>query len=308
VDSNNTRYNSTAVDGVATFNNLPKGITYTLTPPNVTGYVKPPENKSFTAYDSDTQVNLMYKYIDSGNDGDRYGIRLLYIVNNVYKETVIGSLTADPDSETNPNTLLDPDGDSITKENAIAFHIYTKILADNGLDYFIKVEDLTSEGAHSGSLRLSNSNSDVTFSNIPSTTIQSNTYNYFLNNASRGNGKLYTHYILKYSNETLNVNSPAAEWAIRQSFNYKGQILHGFIGSRLQITDLYDSSNSTSINRILRGLGYTSEFINRITASSNQNGIQTQNRLTSGSWTSGGSHKYDTAVITPFFSTTPVII
>jgi hypothetical protein len=57
--------------------------------------------------------------------------------------------------------------------------------------------------------------------------------------------------------------SPAADWVINRTFQYKGQTLHGFIGSPAQMDFIFTvnyNMNKVNIYKVLQSLGYTPTY------------------------------------------------
>lgn len=233
--------NQTITNGVATFTGLTKGVAYSTGIPTHSRYVKP-SNKTFIAYDN-TGVNFSYKYISQ----DGFGIFLVYTVTSEgeteYREIELTALYDNEDNWIGGTTY------GISSTNAVAIHVYPETLANNGYDYFIKLSDLCTRTT------LQWSSSNVQYTDIPMSTSTQVSTNY--------NGKLYTYYMAYDSRVKLNTISLAADWVVRQTLQYKGQTLYGFIGSVSQLNFIFPLSyptNKNNIYKVLSSLGFTPNY------------------------------------------------
>ena len=273
----------TITNGVATFTGLTKGVTYTTGIPTNSRYAKP-SDKTFIAYDN-TGVNFSYKYISQ----DGFGIFLVYTVTSEgeteYREIELTALYNSSDEWVGK----DIDNNSITSSNSVAIHVYPETLANNGYDYFIKLSDLCTRTAQQWS------SSSVQYTDVPMSSSTQVSTNY--------NGKLYTYYMAYDSRVKLNITSPAADWVVRQTLQYKGQTLYGFIGSVSQLNFIFPlnyPTNKNNIYKVLSSLGFTPNYAGQSWWSSVQ-----ANAGNSWNWngsTFSSSYKGSSFGVLPFFA------
>lgn len=276
-------------NGLANFTGLEKGTTYTVIIPEVLNYVRPidpeksgtiynenkttvlidykepqPLNKTFISLDNEIEFNLIYKYIYQD-----YGLYLVYTTigeneeDITYNEIKLDNLFSDNDPV---NGTWIGSSYGITKDNAVAIHVYPEELAIKGCDYFFKIEDsITNFGT---SYKWSNEPSGRFTPGIPipgdgGTNADINKQqlinNYF-------DGKLYTYYMFK---ETYpDYSSTSAVFMTGKTFEYKGRILSGFMGSFSQLKYILKTrfpTNTDLISKVYQELGYTTNEISVFT-------------------------------------------
>ena len=281
----NNQSSTSTIDssGVATFSNMTKGIEYITSIPNVIGYVKP-EDRTFIAYDNNSEINVEYNYIQSS------GAYLVYTYtdgdNNIYSEINLNELY---DGNTwIGGTWLEDTG--IASSNIIALHINPDSLASIGYDYYVRINDIIATDLETGAW----SSDNVEYETVPSTI--NNNYD----------GRSYTFKIVEES-ISKGLNSSAANYASNQSLQINDRILHGFIGSASQLTYLVDPSSdyrniiSSTLSNLL---GSTESFNDKNLWTSIQNGTKAVIwNDTSETFDSSSENKTSTSPgILPFFS------
>lgn len=274
----------TFTNGVATFTGLTKGVSYSTGIPTHSKYVKPAD-KTFIAYDN-TGVNFSYKYISQ----DGFGIFLVYTVTvdgeTEYREIELTALYEN-------DTWIGESAYGITPSNAVAIHVYPETLANNGYDYFVKLSDLCNRTKKCWS------STAVGYPDVPSATAATLTSYY--------DGKLYTYYMAYDSRVRVGNTSPAADWVISRTFQYKGQTLHGFIGSPAQMDFIFTvnyNTNKVNIYKVLQSLGYTPTYATSSWWTCQQYDASHAHGWNSSSWLYNvtGNTKLSDKGVLPFFS------
>ena len=219
-------------NGKATFNNAIKYTTYTINStaviPNGTNtYRKPANSTILTNFDTNT-VNINYTRINQNG---------IFLVNGTtWEETEITQDFID--------TL-----DSTMKSTYLYIHVCTENLTNVGCDYYVRCRDLTGERIASESTTRQWSTSNVNYSHVSTSTTD------FI-------GKTNTYYMI-YDSVNLGISSPSALLVYNQTIDINGNTLNGFIGSRGQMSIIYENTgNRNLIRSALTKLGYSNVNFN----------------------------------------------
>lgn len=147
--------------------------------------------------------------------------------------------------------MVNQDGDDVTYEawdtddTLVALHFATEALVEAGCDYYVPVEELVA-GWNQGHAFAT---SAVVFPNVRGYDASSPYYN----------GQEETTNIISDA-ATLEVQAPAAEYAVEQTFTIHGNTAHGYIGTRDQIGIIVQNLEMLSRMLLLDGkrliLGY----------------------------------------------------
>lgn len=269
-------------NGKAIFDNVTKYTSYTInstgvTPGGTSTYRKPANSTILTNFEP-TIVNIDYKRTDHG----------IFLVNSTnWEETEV--------TDSFINTLT-----TDMKSTYPYIHVCTEALANAGCDYYVRCRDLTSERLAAESTTKQWASSNKVFPNV-STNI-TNEYN----------GRKQTYYML-YDSIDLNISSPAALLVHNQTIEINNNIAYGFLGTRPQISIIYENTgNRDLIKSALGKLGYSSSSINfnsTDTWSSTQHGIYVESAWYwnggGGSWKNNNATFYaknKSYLVVPFFT------
>ena len=267
---------STAIidnNGKATFNNVTKYTTYTINStgiiPNGTNTYRKPANSIILTDFNTNIVNINYKRTEHG----------IFLVNGTtWEETEITQEFID--------TL-----DNTMKSTYPYIHVCTESLANVGCDYYVRCRDLTGERLATESANRQLATSNIVFPNVST------------NITDEYNGRKQTYYMI-YDSVNLGISSPAALLVYNQTIEINGNTLKGFIGTRGQMSIIYENTGNRNLVRgALTKLGYSNiNFNSTSTWSSSQN----TNAATSWCWYSGGSwtnyNKVNSYLVVPFFA------
>ena len=259
-------------NGKATFNNVTKYTSYTINStgiiPNGTNIYRKPANSTILTNFDTNAVNINYTRINQNG---------IFLVNGTtWEETEITQDFID----TLYNTM---------KSTYPYIHVCTENLTNAGCDYYVRCRDLTGERIASESTTRQWSTSQANYSHVSTSTTD------FI-------GKTNTYYMI-YDSINLGISSPAALLVYNQTIEINGNTLNGFIGSRGQMSIIYENTGNRNLIRdALVKLGYSNiNFINSTQTWSSSQGNDTASWVwNKGSWNNyGKSLNY---LVVPFFA------
>lgn len=192
--------------------------------------------------------------------------------------------------------MVNQDGDDVTyaawdtDDTLVAIHVATQELVEAGCDYYIPVEEMISSwfvSAHEKRW----ATSTVGFPNVP----------YWNASAPYYDGKSATQNMISDA-ATLEIQSPAAEFAVEQTFTLNGNTARGFIGTKDQFQIIIN--NRENIYNMLLLAGLTAVYMsNLLWSSSTYDNKDTRYSwsLVNGSWNITYYKTINYAII-PFFT------
>ena len=192
--------------------------------------------------------------------------------------------------------MVNQDGDDVTyaawdtADTLVAIHVATQALVEAGCDYYVPVEEMISSWTVSAHKKKW-STSQVTFPNVRNWSSATRYYD----------GQEATQKMISDA-ATLGVQSPAAEFAVEQTFTLNGNTAQGFIGTRDQTDPLI--TNKESIYNMLALGGYTASYISRDTMTSSQVSAISfyYYEAAKTKWTELGGKIYAEYYVIPFFT------
>lgn len=193
--------------------------------------------------------------------------------------------------------MVNQDGDDVTyaawdtADTLVAIHVATQALAEAGCDYYVPVGELVSGWFTSARQKQWSTSKTVVFPNVRDWNAATRYYD----------GQEATQKMISDA-ATLGVQSPAAEFAVEQTFTLNGNTAHGFIGTRDQTDPLI--TNQESITSMLALESRTAAYISNALWSSNQYNKELAWFTSKGSWSYGGGASNKTALmyVIPLFT------
>lgn len=247
----------TDASGVATFLNVTKGVEGRTGNPKITGFTTPASYNFVTNFDT-------------------IGIDLTY-----YATTAPGIWMVRDDGEEFDYENWD------TSDTCVAIHVATQALAEEGCDYYVRIDDLTNAWfttAHNKAW----ASSQVNFPHVPNWNANTPYYN----------GREATQFMMSDAAD-LQINTPAAEFAVEERFTLNGNTAQGYLGTRDQWQAIVDNKDMIALMYTLIGKSATWNDKNIWTSS--QYSATNAWYWISGSWNRGNDKSLGHAVV-PFFA------
>ena len=248
----NLSYSRTITNGKAEFENVIDGLQYEVYLTPVNQYRVVDNGTIITVIDNDINVRLTYQLTNTERN-------CLYLVYSREENEEIRDYEIELNSLfDNNNTWIGYTKFGITDSNAKAIHISVPTLLDVGCDFYFRINDLYNIPPTKQFLSGKASGCSVL---IPTDTSETSFFD----------GKSYT-YNLALAAAKDGYYSSAANYAIGETLEINGRILHGFIGSVSQIKyflkykeiiskvigKIYSTTTNTIANNIVGTLWHSS--------------------------------------------------
>ena len=227
--------------GQVIFENIPKGQAYKVCGTSI-GYAT--QNIPILPKD-DMTVNIEYK--------ETITTDTIYVVDSNFREVPMSAFL---DANGNISTIYTQGLYSIASWKAGYLHVCVDSIASKGADYYVRLSDLGAVG-NAWITRAWCTNDGGSYKTLPNV----------VTSTTELNGKLMTFWMAYDARDTSSGGysevSKAAEYANSQTITYidpnnsgTSEILHGYIGTRAQMSPLYTEEMSTNVYKVLNAVGY----------------------------------------------------